>query len=163
MVRLLQTSGEYTIRHKELRAAPSRHATTGTQPGFLNRRSDVQVVSGADLKSPTGFGDVPQASSTGSLRRIRAEKKQIARSHAKQCRRVIDLHILTDKLADKRINDIRRADLIEFRRLILDAKGSGVAISAMGVLKTALKEGYFREELNRDPTLGIGRVGEERR
>ena len=33
----------------------------------------------------------------------------------------------------------------------------------IGVLKTCLKEGVFREELNRDPTLGIGNMKHEQK
>ena len=39
----------HTVGYREHQAATNRHATTGTQPGFLNRRSDVRVISGAKI------------------------------------------------------------------------------------------------------------------
>ncbi len=97
------------------------------------------------------------------IARLLAEKKQISRQHADHQRTLIDKYILTDPIADMRIRELRRGHILDFRRRILAKTTDRQANRILGVLKACLKEGIYREELERDPTAGIGNIREEKR
>lgn len=71
--------------------------------------------------------------------------------------------MLTDPIADIPVGRLKGAHILDFRQRVLDAKGPGVANRALSALKCCLREGYFREELSRDPCLGVGRINIQRR
>ena len=56
------------------------------------------------------------------------------------------------------VHQLRRRDIIDFRSRLFTKNGPRIVNRTLGVLKTALKEGYFREDLHRDPTAGIGNI-----
>ena len=58
-----------------------------------------------------------------------------------------------DPIATIAVGRLKRAHILDFRQRVLDAKGPGAANRAISALKTCLREGYFREELSRDPFL----------
>ena len=52
---------------------------------------------------------------------------------------------------------IKRADILGYRERLIEKLGYTRTVQkAVSVVKTILKEAYFREDLNRDPTSGIG-------
>ena len=67
-------------------------------------------------------------------------------------------HLFTDPIASKRLDQITRADVIDFRSRLIETKGDSTANKVITILKTIFKEGFFREEIEKDPTIGIGRV-----
>ena len=67
-------------------------------------------------------------------------------------------HVLSDLISDKKISEITRADIIDFRSRIIEKKGDSTANKAIGILKTIFKEALFREEIDKDPTTGIGKI-----
>jgi hypothetical protein len=70
---------------------------------------------------------------------------------------LLDKHVLKDVIADCNVKALRRADIIDFRgRLLASGLGDGQLNRILRVLKTCLKEGLHREELERDPTAGVG-------
>ena len=70
-----------------------------------------------------------------------------------------------DPIAQKPIRELARADIIDFRsrllRLIRDKVTT--ANKVIGTLKTVLKEALIREDIERDPTFGVGAIKEDRR
>ncbi len=70
----------------------------------------------------------------------------------------LENHIFTDPISNKKILDITRADIIDFRSRLVSQKGDSTANKTIGVLKTIFKEALFREDINRDPTIGIGKI-----
>ena len=91
--------------------------------------------------------------------RLRAEKKSIGAEHVKHCRALLDRHVLQDRIADLDVRELRRADVIDFRgRLLVKGLGDGQVNRILRVLKTCIKEGVHREELERDPTAGVGNI-----
>jgi len=90
--------------------------------------------------------------------RLLAEKKQISPQHARNQRALIDRYIFKDPIADIAIQDLRRGDIVDFRGRMLAKVGDRQANRIIGVLKTCLKEGVYREEISKDPTLGVGNV-----
>lgn len=91
------------------------------------------------------------------VRRLLNEGKSISRYHVKKLRRVLENHVFPDKIARLRISEIKRADILDFRERLIENMGYTRTVQqAVSVLETILKEAYFREEINRDPTAGVG-------
>jgi integrase len=95
--------------------------------------------------------------------RLGAEGKQIGQGHVAESRRALKLYIFDDPIAVVPVGRLKRAHVLDFRQRVLDAKGPGVANRALSALKTCLREGYFREELSRDPCMGVGKVNVPKR
>lgn len=95
------------------------------------------------------------------VRRLREEKKSITEYHAKNERARIDNHILTDPIADSIFGEIRRSDILDFRSRVVKKNGAPTAKKVMNVLKAVFNEAEFREEIDRNPTKGIGSIGYE--
>jgi len=90
--------------------------------------------------------------------RLLTEKKQISEQHAKHQRALIDKHIFKDRIANQYVQELSRGDILDFRQRLLSKLSDHQANRIIGVLKTCIKEGIYREELQRDPTLGIGNI-----
>ena len=73
-------------------------------------------------------------------------------------RMLIDKHILPDRVTDYVISVTKLTDLLDFRSRLLCKCSPSTVNSVMGVLKIVFMEGYFREELDRNPTEGIGAI-----
>lgn len=73
-------------------------------------------------------------------------------------RGLIDNYILKDPIADLNVQDLRRGNILDFRQRLLNKTTDQQANRVLGVLKTCIKEGVYREELERDPTIGIGNI-----
>ena len=95
------------------------------------------------------------------IARLIAEKKQISKRHAINQRILIDKFILKDSIADKNLHELRRGDVLDFRQRLLTSQSDRQTNRIIGVLKTCIKEGVYREEIDRDPTLGIGNIHHE--
>ena len=95
--------------------------------------------------------------------RLRAEKHPISIHHIKLQRTNITKYIFEDEIADRNLRELRRADIIDFRQRLLNQGFSDSKVNkVIKTLKTCIKEGIFREELDRDPTLGVGNIREEK-
>ena len=93
------------------------------------------------------------------IQRLLNEGKSIGRSHCKNRRLLIEKHILTDMIADKKIANISRGDVLDFRKRLLDTKvGENTTNKVIGILKTAFNEAILREQINRNPTFLIGNI-----
>ncbi len=91
------------------------------------------------------------------VRRLLNEGRSISRYHVKNMRRVLENHVFTDKIARVRISEIKRVDILDFRERLVEKMGYTRTVQqSVSVLKTILKEAYFREDINRDPTAGVG-------
>ena len=95
--------------------------------------------------------------------RYRTENKQIGKGHVSETRRTLEKYVFPDPIANIPVGKLKRAHILDFRQRVLNAKGPGVANCALSALKTCLREGYFREELSRDPCLGIGKINVPKR
>jgi len=97
-------------------------------------------------------------------RKLREEGRQITRRYAHGQRLLLDKYLLTDRIADKPLLAITRADILDYRSRLAALLGSKVntANKTLAVLKTILKEALFREDLQRDPTAGVGNLKEDR-
>lgn len=91
------------------------------------------------------------------VRRLFDEGKSITRYHTKDMRRILENHLFDDPIAKKRITVIKRADILDYRERLIGKMGYTRTVQkTMSALKTILKEAYFREDVDRDPTQGIG-------
>jgi len=95
--------------------------------------------------------------------RLVTEKKQIGEQHVRHRRALLTKYVLTDEIARVKVQDLRRGDILDFRqRLRAQGQSDRQASRIISALKTCLKEGVYREELDRDPTAGIGNIRQER-
>ena len=93
------------------------------------------------------------------IRRLREENKSIGQRHARLQRRVLEKHIFSDPIADKKMNEIKRGDILDFRtKLINNNIGMNTINKVMGVLKVIFNEALYREEVNRNPIMGVGNM-----
>ena len=97
--------------------------------------------------------------------RLVSERKSITRRHVKEQRALLDRNVFTDALANMKISKIRRADILDFRTRLLKRTGDKIRTvnKTIGVLKTIFKEGIFREDLERNPVVGIGDINYKQR
>jgi len=73
-------------------------------------------------------------------------------------------HLFTDTIVSIPVGEITRDDILQYRSRLIKKLGQTRTVQkAMGVLKTILKEAYFREHIDRDPTVGIGKIKYETR
>ena len=97
------------------------------------------------------------------IQRLLVEGKSISPTYAKDQRRRIEMYVLGDPICDIPIGDLRRADILDFRERLYgprDGKtvGARTANCTMGALKTIIREAFYREEIDRDPTVGVGQI-----
>jgi integrase len=93
------------------------------------------------------------------VRRLLDENKSITKRHVSIQRGILINHVFSDPIVNKKISEIKRADIIDFRsRLIKQGKGIRTVNKAVGILKIIFKEALFREDINKDPTVGIGNI-----
>ncbi|MCF7914717.1 MAG: site-specific integrase [Spirochaetaceae bacterium] len=95
------------------------------------------------------------------LRRLRDEKKSVTKYHAKNERNRIENHLLKDLIAQKTLTEIKRKDLLDYRSRLLTKLSEATANKVMKAVKTIFKEALLREDIERDPTVGIGMVSYE--
>ena len=98
------------------------------------------------------------------VRRLRDEGKSISPSYIADQRRRMEMYVFSDELVSKSVAELRRADVLDFRsRLLAKGVGPRTINRTIGILKIAFKEGIYREELERDPTIGVGEIKYEGR
>jgi len=97
------------------------------------------------------------------IRRLREEGKSITRRHAKIQRQRLKKHILNDPFADKHLSEITRADVLDLRSRLLVKNAPATVNKSLGIVKVIFREALYREEINRDPTAGVGRIKERKK
>jgi hypothetical protein len=97
------------------------------------------------------------------IRRLREEGKSITRRHAKIQHQRLVKHILSDPFANKRLSEITRADVLDLRSRLLAKNTPATVNKALGIVKVIFREALYREEINRDPTAGVGKIKEHRK
>lgn len=92
--------------------------------------------------------------------RLREEGKSISEGYAKKQRRRKETYICDDdKITDLKMRAIRRSDILDFRRRLVERNTGGRTINmTIGILKIVFHEAMFREDIDRDPTLGVGQI-----
>lgn len=91
------------------------------------------------------------------VKRLVAEGKSITHYHVRDMRSIMENHLLTDPIVKVRLPALKRSHILDYRERLIEKLGyTRTAQKAVGVLKTILKEAYFREDITRDPTVGIG-------
>jgi len=97
------------------------------------------------------------------IRRLREEGKSITHRHAKIQRQRLRKHILSDSFANKRLSEITRADVLDLRSRLLATCSPATVNKVIGIVKVIFREALYREEINRDPTAGVGKIKERRK
>ncbi len=97
------------------------------------------------------------------IRRVLDDGRSITKRYARLQRQTMIKYLFADPFINMPVNQIRRADIIDFRSRLIKIAGSRTVNRVIGILKIIFKEGIFREELDRDPTLGIGDIKYEKK
>jgi len=92
------------------------------------------------------------------IRRLQEEGKGITRRHARIQRQRLENHILSDPFAARRLSEITRADVLDLRSRLLAKNAPATTNKALGVVKVIFREALYREDINRDPAAGVGKV-----
>ncbi len=85
-----------------------------------------------------------------------AENKSMGAEHVKQQRRHLERFIFGNPIASVKLIDLRRGHILDWRSGIRQEAGIGPANYALKTLKTILKYAFYRGDIDRDPTGGIG-------
>jgi integrase len=97
------------------------------------------------------------------IRRLREEGKSITHRNVKIQRQRLQKHILSDSFANKRLSEITRADVLDLRSRLLAKNAPATVNKALSIVKVIFREAVYREEINRDPTAGVGRIREQKK
>lgn len=73
----------------------------------------------------------------------------------------IEKHLINDAIAQLPLRYIKRKDLLDYRSRLLIKLSEATANKVMKAVKTIFKEALLREDIERDPTVGIGMVSYE--
>lgn len=144
---------------------------TGHSTGCQNKADAKRFVEKLLLEKPRGEGQTLRTfldpyyvwETCPHARRLVAERKQITRRHVANQRRLLELHVFTDRLAQVHILELRRGDIIDFRDRLAKERGPRTVNKTIAALRAALQEGFYREELPANPALEIGELGYEKR
>lgn len=87
-----------------------------------------------------------------------AENKSMGINYVTQQRRYIERFVFADPIGAVKLADLRRAHILDWRSRIRQQLGIGPANYALKTLKAILKHAYYRDDIDRDPTGGIGNI-----
>ncbi len=153
------------ICHYRLQGEKTKHSTGKKLKGdakdyveALIKRKETSELAFRDYAEPFFLWD-----RCPHILRLRSENKSITRRTANNQRIWLNKYILKDPIADKLIADIIRADLIDLRQRHMGKVGNNTLNKIMETIKIIFKEAVFREDLQRDPTAGIGMVKYEKK
>lgn len=97
------------------------------------------------------------------VRRLREENKSISKEYVEDQRKRMERLILPDPISKRAFSNLKRADVLDFRsRLVAAGVGARTINRTIGILKIICKEAYFRMDIDRDPSLGIGEMKYEK-
>ncbi|UCF98456.1 MAG: hypothetical protein JSV89_02720, partial [Spirochaetaceae bacterium] len=98
------------------------------------------------------------------IKKLRDEGKSITRRTAAMNRSWLESYVFTDPIAKRPLAEITRGELVDFRSRILKKTGEkrNTTNKVMGVVKLIYKEAVYREDIEKDPTSGIGNIKESR-
>lgn len=94
------------------------------------------------------------------VERLRDEDKAITKRHADNQRRLIVAHVLKDAICNERVTDLTRADLLELRSRIRRRTTASQTSKTLQAIRTILGEYVYRQELERNPMDGVGKLKE---
>ena len=123
----------------------------------IQQQTERPITLGEYLQPYFVWGKCPH------VRRLRIEGKSISQQYAHAQRRRIEMYLIGDPICEIPIGDLNRSNILDFRERLFDPDsknkiGPRTANCTMGALKTILREAYYREEIERDPTVGIGQI-----
>jgi len=86
------------------------------------------------------------------------ENKSIGMAHVKAQRKRLEEYILKDRIARIPVSSLKRSHILDFRTRMRTITTANNTNKIVGVLKAILKHAYHREDIDRDPTAGIGNI-----
>lgn len=117
----------------------------------------------AECKTFKGYAkDFYVAGKCPLIEHRRDEGKSIGSEHILRQRALLENYIFDDEISSLPIDKITRGNLLDFRKRIKEKKTAALAEKVMGVAKAIFKEAFYREDIDRDPTAGIGKLKYEK-
>jgi integrase len=96
------------------------------------------------------------------IERVLGDKGRYTDKWAAQQRAALDAYILPDPIAGIAVSKLRPGDFEDLKKRLKQYPISPRTINIiMGALKTAIKEGYHRGDIDHDPTVGVGKLRED--
>lgn len=93
--------------------------------------------------------------------RVRADGRRYSDAFRDSQRRRIELHVLSDPIADQRIADLAPGDWEDWKqRRVREGVGARTINGTLAAVRTAIREGLHRRDLRYDPTSGVGAIRE---
>ena len=145
------------------------HSTGCQYRGDAEQFLEDLLAGGRDIEKPAKYQIFRQYASSyfdwdrcPHIRRLLEEGKSITRRHAKIQQKRLRKHILTGSFVNKRLSEITRADVLDLRSRLLTKCSPATVNKALGIVKVIFREAMYREEVNRDPTAGVGRIKERK-
>jgi integrase len=100
------------------------------------------------------------------LMKLRGEGRELGEKYVKKSRQLLETVIFKDhRISDMKIAEIKRRDIIEFRTRLMTKLRHGdgrpkyrTIQQVMETLTVVFREAYFREDIDRDPTVRIGKI-----
>jgi len=86
----------------------------------------------------------------------------MGREHARAQRSRLDRYVMKHEIAQKKLHELRRRDILDWLTDIEREHGAGAANNALGALKACLRHAVFREDMDRDVMFGISPLKIER-
>jgi len=149
----------YAYWDGDKRLAKSTGKTTKLEAEIYARENMLKLIKPTGQKTLREYADKYFIWETcPHAKRLINEGKSITRNHVRIARLRMQKHLFSDKIVQKKLNDITRADIIDYRSRLIEKSSVSTANKVISILKTIIKEAYFREEINSDPTIGIGRM-----
>jgi len=75
--------------------------------------------------------------------------------HASQQRSRLERYVLNHSIAERKLRELKRRDILDWVRDVSREHGPGAANNALGALKACLRHALFREDMDRDVMFGI--------
>jgi len=91
-------------------------------------------------------------------RRRQDERKTISKRHLKNQRIWLEKYILTDPLANKKLAEITRGNITDFRSRLIGIAGDNTVNKVMETIKVLFNEALYRDDIQKDPVKGIGLI-----
>jgi integrase len=166
---LRSTTGKYSFNYTDPKTGRQKQKATGATTKrdarlFIKTFMDSLVRGDTDLTLGDYSRNFYVWDECPRIRRILNEGKNIGKNHAANCRSWLDRFVIKDPISTIKMQDIRRAHILDFReRLRRKGHSASKINSIVNALKGVFSEAYFREDIPRNPGSGIGALKYEKK
>ena len=96
------------------------------------------------------------------VRRLVDEGKSITPAYTRATRSLIGRRIIPHRVSSLRLQDVTRADVLDFRASLRHEMSPRMVNRTMAALKVVFNEALYREDIEKNPCAQVGNVAEEK-